>query len=142
MRVDPADDDAVRACHRVQAAAQAIDDPLRPPMSFGVFRVWVLHGWDSNPGELWFVPGAAPDEALAWYQLEFPDLENRDRGFLRPYVRPASRRRGIGRDLLRHAADRAAANGRTVFGGGAAQDSAGDAFARQVGATPGLVEAR
>ncbi len=142
MRVDPADDDAVRACHRVQAAAQAIDDPLRPPMSFGVFRVWVLHGWDSNPGELWFVPGAAPDEALAWYQLEFPDLENRDRGFLRPYVRPASRRRGIGRDLLRHAADRAAANGRTIFGGGAAQDSAGDAFARQVGATPGLVEAR
>jgi len=53
-----------------------------------------------------------------------------------------SRRRGIGTALLRHAAGRAAHDGRSVLGSGAFQDSAGAAFAARAGAVPGLVEAR
>jgi RimJ/RimL family protein N-acetyltransferase len=142
MRLDPADNDALRACHELHNAAQTVDDPHEPLMSLAVFRVWVFHGWDGNPGEVWFVPGEDAGQAIAAYRLDLPDLENRDHGFLLPTVHPARRRAGIGRELLRHAAGRAAANGRTVLGSVAVQDSAGEAFARRVGAKLGLVEAR
>jgi RimJ/RimL family protein N-acetyltransferase len=55
-------------------------------------------------------------------------------------VHPAERRRGLGLALLRHAADRAAANGRSVLKGVARQGSPGEAFARAAGAKPGLVD--
>ena len=142
MRLDPADAGALRACHDVHVAASATDDPNEPPMSLPVFTVWLLNGWDNNPGEVWYVRGETTDEAVAWYRLDLPDLENRDRAFVSPVVRPASRRGGIGRQLLRHAAGRAAANERTILASVAVQDSAGDAFARTVGAKAGLVEAR
>jgi GNAT superfamily N-acetyltransferase len=110
-------------------------------MSLPVFKVWLTSGWEGNPGEVWYVPGEA-GEAIAWVRLDLPDLENRDRGFAIPVVRPTARRDGIGRELLRHAADRAAANDRTTLASVAVLDSAGDAFMRRVGAKPGLVEAR
>ncbi len=142
VRLDAADDDGLRACYEVHKAAQAVDDPHEPTMSLAVYRVWLRHGWDSNPGEVWFVPGEEAGQAIACYRLDLPDKEDKDRGFLMPTVHPAARRAGIGTELLRHAAGRAAANERTMLGGVAVQDSAGDAFARQVGAKPGLVEAR
>lgn len=147
--LDPADTDALRACHEVHKAAAATDDPHEPPMSLPVFTVWLTSGWESNPGEVWYVPdeevaGAepGPPTAVAWYRLDLPDLENLDRAFVQPIVRPKSRRAGIGRALLRHAAGRAAAHGREVLASVAVQDSAGEAFSRDVGAKPGLVEAR
>jgi GNAT superfamily N-acetyltransferase len=111
-------------------------------MSRTVFSAWVIHGWEGNPCEVWYVPGDAPGEAVAFYRMDLPDLENRDRAFVMPAVRPASRRAGIGRELLRHAAERAAANQRTILAGVAVQDSAGAAFASSVGAKLGLIEAR
>jgi GNAT superfamily N-acetyltransferase len=142
VRLNAADDDFLRACHEVHNAAQAVDDPHEPQMSLAVFRVWVFNGWDSNPGEVWFVPGEEAGRAVALYRLDLPDREDRDRGFLLPTVHPTARRAGIGTELLRHAAGRAEANERTMLGGVAVQGSAGDAFARRVGAKPGLVEAR
>lgn len=142
VRLDAADDDVLRACHEVHKAASAVDEPVTPPQSLGVFRVWVTEGWDCNPGEVWYVPGEAEGEVLAWYRLGLPDLENLDRAFVMPVVRPQARRRGIGHELLRHAARRASANARTILFSMAAQDGAGDAFARRVGAKLGLVEAR
>ena len=142
VQLDPADRDAVRACHEVHLAASAADDPREPPMSLPVFGVWLASGWEGDPGEVWYVPGGSPGEALAWYRLNLPDLENKERGFLIPVVHPTARRNGIGRRLVWHAADRAAANGRTVLGSVAVQDSAGAAFALAVGARAGLVEAR
>jgi GNAT superfamily N-acetyltransferase len=142
VRLDGADDDGLRGCHEVHKAAQAVDDPHEPPMSLGVYRVWLFRGWDSNPGEVWFVPGEQAGQVVAVYRLDLPDMEDKDRGFLLPTVHPAARRAGIGRELLRHAAGRAAANERTVLGGVAVQDSAGEAFARRVGAKLGLIEAR
>jgi GNAT superfamily N-acetyltransferase len=123
-------------------AASAIDDPHEPPMSPQVFSAWVMHGWESNPGEVWYVPGEAPGEVLGYFRLDLPDLENRDRAFAVPVVRPAVRRDGMGRELVRHAADRARANERTVLASVAVQDSAGDAFTRRIGAKLGLIEAR
>jgi RimJ/RimL family protein N-acetyltransferase len=142
VRLDAADDDGLRACHEVHKAAQAVDDPHEPPMSLAVFRVWLFRGWDSNPGEVWFVPGEQAGQVVALYRLDLPDMEDKDRGFLLTTVHPTARRAGIGREVLRHAAGRAAANERTVLGGVAVQGSAGEAFARRVGAKPGLVEAR
>jgi GNAT superfamily N-acetyltransferase len=141
-RLDAADEDTLRACHGVQTTALATDDPLEPPMSLAVFGVWVFNGWDSNPGEVWFVRGEDANQVIAWYRLGLPDLENQDHCFFVPTVHPAFRRAGMGRELLRHGAARATANGRTVLGCHAVQDSAGDAFARRVGAKLGLIEAR
>lgn len=142
VRLDPADSDAVRGCYEVHEAAAAIDDPHEPPMSPPVFSVWLSSGWEGNPGEVWYVPGEDPDEVIAWFRLDLPDLENRDHAFAIPTVHPRSRRRGVGRSLLRHAAARAAANDRSVLASVAVQDSAGVAFAHSVGAKLGLIEAR
>lgn len=110
-------------------------------MSLPVFSVWLVHGWESNPSEIWYVPDEAGTVA-GWYRIDLPDLENLDRAFVFLVVNPADRRNGIGRQLLRHAADRAAANNRTIVASVSVQDSAGDEFAKSVGAKPGLVEAR
>ena len=142
MRLDPADTDAARACHDVHVAAQTADDPAEPPQSLQVFRAWLRTGWGGNPGEVWSVPGESEGDAVAWYRMELPDLENRDRAFAIPVVHPASRRRGIGGELLRHVLERARENGRTALDTVVLQGSAGEAFARQAGFTRGLPEAR
>jgi GNAT superfamily N-acetyltransferase len=139
MRWDPSDTETARACHEVRLAAWAADDPARPPKSFGVFRVWLTGGWSSDPGEIWYVPGESGG-VVAWYRLELPDLENLDRAFVFPVVHPAARRDGIGTALFRHAARRAAANGRKMLDGVALQNSPGDVFARRMGAAPTLLE--
>src|SRR5215471_18610524 len=138
-RWDPADQDTASACYEVFRAAHLADDPLEPPMSAGWFRTRLTEGVEENPGEVWVVPGTGTDGAVvAFYRLGLPDLENRDRA----YVRPTARRRGIGRELVRHAATRAADNERSVLGGEVLEDSAGDAFARRVGAGLALEEVR
>jgi ribosomal protein S18 acetylase RimI-like enzyme len=47
--------------------------------------------------------------------VDLPDLENTDCAFVGLYVHPAVRRRGLGRALLRHAGQRATANGRATL---------------------------
>jgi len=141
-RLDHADADGVRACYDVWMAAHAVDDPLSPPLSLPVFRHWLRQGWESDPSETWVAVDEATGEAVGWYRIELPDLENRHRASGGPTVRPASRRRGTGTALLRHEVERARANGRTVLRGGALVGSAGDAFARHAGAEASLVDAR
>ena len=141
-RLDHADHDGVRGCHDVWLAAHAVDDPLSPPLSLPVFRHWLTRGWESEPSETWVAADEATGETVGWYRIELPDLENRHRASGSLTVRPASRRRGVGTALLRHEVERARANGRTVLRGGALVGSAGDAFARQAGAEPSLVDAR
>ncbi len=141
-RLDHADHDGIRACYDVWLAAHAVDDPLSAPLSLPVFRHWLARGWESEPSETWVAADEATGETVGWYRIVLPDLENRHRASGSPTVRPASRRRGAGTALLRHEVERARANGRTVLRGGALVGSAGDAFARQAGAEPGLVDAR
>jgi GNAT superfamily N-acetyltransferase len=130
----------IRACHAVFLAAQQADEPEGPRMWERVFTGWLTVGWGGDPREVWVAPGQAEGSAAAWYRLELPDRENLDRANLDLIVSPEDRRHGIGLALLRHAAGRAAAHGRSVLCGAAWNDSPGDAFARAVGAEPGLVD--
>jgi GNAT superfamily N-acetyltransferase len=116
------------------------DDPLGPPMSERVWRVLLKS--PTEPAQTWLVPGDAPGSAQGFYHLRLPEPENRHRARLALEVHPEYRGRGVGRALLRHAAERAAENGRSVLSGGAILGSAGEAFARRSGAAPGLTDAR
>ncbi len=149
QRVDLADADVVRACHAVHVAAHDVDDPDGdPPPSLALFSALLAWSWTCDPVEAWYVPtddltAAGQDIAVAGFcKLILQDLENQGRAYVMPVVHPAFRRRGLGRALLRHAAQRAEADGRADLDSVVAQGSAGHAFARQLGATQGLVDAR
>ena len=135
-----ADLTVVKACYEVSQAVMRADDPLGPPMSKRVLRA-VLKS-RAEPAQTWFVPGDTAGTARGSYHLRLPDRENRHRAGLYLEVHPEYRRRGIGSALLRHAAQQAAEDGRSVLGTGAILGSPGEAFARHVGATPGLADAR
>jgi GNAT superfamily N-acetyltransferase len=149
-RIDLADDDLIMACHGVHVAAAAADDPQgEPPDSLPTLRAWLTPGWGGEPSEAWYVAtdgerGHAGQcgPVAAWYRIQFPDLENRDRAFMTTVVHPGLRRRGLGRALVTHAQRRAAAEGRTVIDSHTVQGSAGEAFARRLGAEPGILDVR
>jgi GNAT superfamily N-acetyltransferase len=138
---DPADEKTARACHEIMIAAQAVDDPVEPPISYGPFRFFFREGWDKTPCETWVASGD-DGTITGYYRIRLPDLENLDQASGEPTVHPAFRRRGIGRELLRHAGGRATAHGRSLFGASVAAGAAGDAFARAVGARLDLEEVR
>lgn len=140
VRADVADRAATRACHEITQAAADVDDPDGPPWSLRRIRGWLEHRTD--PSEVWLAHDEATGTYHGWCYLVLPERENRDRASMWIDVRPSGRRRGTGTALLRNAAERAAAAGRSVLSSGAFQGSAGAAFAARVGATPGLVEAR
>jgi GNAT superfamily N-acetyltransferase len=138
---DPADEMTTRACHQILVASHRVDDPAVPPSSYPVFRHQLSNGWERTPGEVW-VARAGDSTVTGYYQIGLPDLENRFRAYCSPTVGPATRRRGLGRALLRHAGSRAAAHGRTLLAGHATVGSAGEHFARAAGARPDLEEVR
>jgi GNAT superfamily N-acetyltransferase len=140
VRGDALDRATTQACFEVVCAADEADDPLGPPWSLRRLRGWLEH--PSDPAEMWLCRDEAAGAVQGWYFLIFPKRENRDQAYLHLTVHPAWRRRGTGTALLRHAAARAADNGRSLLRSGTFQESAGAAFAGQAGATPGLVEAR
>jgi GNAT superfamily N-acetyltransferase len=142
-RLDPADDDMVRACHDVLVAADEADDPVWPPQSAENYRISLAEsGRSRDPLEVWLVPGADAGSVAGWVHIGLPQWENRDRAWVIPMVAPAYRRQGVGRELVRHAATRVTAHGRSAMDSAALTGSAGAAFADAVGATGVLAEAR
>lgn len=137
-RLEPADAAAIRGCRAIWNAAQEIDVPDGPQITERVFGAWVRRTFSGDPAEAWYVPGREPGSILGWYRLVLPDLENLDRASLLMVIDPAARRQGLGRELLRDAAGRAAAAGRAVLDGEVRDGSAGDAFAAALGAKPGM----
>ncbi len=137
---DALDRTTTSACFELVRSAAEVDDPDGPPWSLQRLRGWIEHPTD--PAEMWIAVDQATGAYDGWYWMVLPERENRDRAYFYVDVRPSSRRRGIGTALLRHAAGRAAAAGRSVLGSEAYQGTAGAAFAAHVGATPGLVGAR
>jgi GNAT superfamily N-acetyltransferase len=140
-QLDPADEQTVRACYDVMLAAHKADEPIEPPMSFATFSRYLREGWEVTPGEVWVAIDDA-DAVVGYYRMQLPDLENLDEASGGPIVHPAVRRRGIGRVLLRHEGERAAANGRARFTAQATAGTDGDAFAQAVGARLDLEEVR
>jgi RimJ/RimL family protein N-acetyltransferase len=138
---DPADEKTTRACYDVMVAAQEVDDPVEPSQSYGLFGLYLRNGHEKTPGEVW-VGRDASGAVVGYYRVGLPDLENRDEAHGGPIVHPAARRRGIGRELLRHAGERATAHGRTRFGAAVTAGTAGDAFAQATGARLDLEEVR
>src|SRR5712691_5656531 len=139
---DPADPAALAACHEVQRAVQQADDPLGPPKSARVLRTWLSEGWERNPCEAWWAPGAADGTADGWYWMELPDKENLSRAVLVLAVHPRARGGDVPRELTRHAAQRARESGRTLFEIVAWRGVPSDAFWRAMGARPTQLEAR
>jgi GNAT superfamily N-acetyltransferase len=141
VRSEPADTAALRGCQTVWAAAQDIDDPDGPRMTGQVLSAWLQESFTGDAAQTWYLPGSAPGSVIGWYRLVLPDLENRDRADLLIVIDPAARRQGLGRRLLRHASERAAAEGRSVLGGEVRDGTAGEAFADAIGAKPGIAGA-
>jgi RimJ/RimL family protein N-acetyltransferase len=138
---DPADETTALGCYEVHRAATAVDEPLEPPMSAGSFGLFLREGFEKTPGETW-VASDADGGIVGFYRMHLWDLENMDRASIGPVIHPAVRRRGFGRALLRHEAERAAANGRSVLSGVVVTGSAGATFAQALGAKLELDEAR
>jgi GNAT superfamily N-acetyltransferase len=139
-RWDPGDTATAMACYAVFLAAHAADEPVEPPVSAGTFCTLLAKGHQRMPSEAWTAAAAADGTIAGFYLLGLPDLENKDRAWLLPCVHPAARRRGTGRELVRHAAARAAGHDRAFLDGVALADSAGDAFSRAMGATLAIEE--
>jgi GNAT superfamily N-acetyltransferase len=137
-QVDLADAQAVDECHEVYLAAERTDAPEGPVLTVRPFGGWLTVGWGGDPREAGIV--RLGGRAAGWYRLELGDMENVDLGSLDLVVRPEERRNGIGLALLRHAAARARADGRSVISSTARNGSAGEAFARSLNAAPGLVD--
>jgi len=134
-RWDPDDETTALACYEVHRAANSVDEPLTPPMNAGSFGLYLRgEGFEKTPGETWVARDAELGVA-GYYRIHLPDLENLNRAMAGPVVHPAVRRRGIGGELLRHEAARAAANGREILSSATVAGSAGQAFAVAVGAT-------
>lgn len=132
---------AARACHAIHLASAPVDDPHGPPMSWKVFAGWLAFGWTGDPSRAWL---AVDDRGgvAGWHVLHLPERENRDRAELSVAVDPARRRGGVGADLVAHAAARALGLGRTLLSGEARDGSPGAAFARALGARPGIPDVR
>src|SRR5262249_32353848 len=126
---DLTDEKVTRACYDVMLAAHKVDEPVEPPMAYATFDHYLREGWEKTPGEGWVGladAGAAPGSS----GTPLPARETPDEGGGGPIVHPAARGRGIGRALLRHGGERAAATGRTGFPASTTAGAAGDAFAR------------
>lgn len=133
-RFDPATDAAaMRACHDIHLAAAHADGQRRPPMSPQRFRAWLTYGWTEDPVQAWLARDGS-GQACGFYQLILPERENRHLTALSPVVHPARRRAGLGTALVAHAAARAREAGRTAITAHTEEASAGEAFARALGA--------
>ena len=143
MRITPWDGEdqhAFDGCFAVERAAHNADDPAGPPRSARELRRF-LSGADSGAvTETWLAAGDR--DVVGWYRVYLPDRENRDLAMLALVVHPGHRCRGTGTMLLRHAAGRAAAAGRSRLAGEVLQGGAGAAFAAAAGARAGTAEAR
>ena len=137
-QADLADAKKIRECYEVYLAAQRVDEPDGPWFTDRPFGGWLTVGWDGNPREVWLATDQG--SAAGWCRLEMPNRENLDQANLDLVVHPAERRQGLGLALLRQAVARATAHERSVLKGTARNGSPGEAFARSVGAEPGLVE--
>ncbi|MDP9320463.1 MAG: GNAT family N-acetyltransferase [Chloroflexota bacterium] len=110
------------------------EDPVKPD------DVYVTQITAAPPHARLFFWGARENGALiGGAYLLLPDQDNMHLGWTGVLVVPDARRRGIGRRLLRAVAERAGADGRKVLVEETSDRvPSGAAFARAVGANPGL----
>lgn len=125
--------DAVRLMRRLDQE-RVPEDPVTPD------EVYARQITAAPPdGRLFFWSARDNRTLVGGAYLQVSDRDNRHLGFGGVLVAPEARRRGIGRTLLRHLAERASSDGRTMVAGQTSDRvPSGAAFARAVGASPGL----
>lgn len=136
VRAEPDDEAAQRACHEIHAAAQAVDDPGLPVMSFPAFAKRAVNdNWDGASLETWLGD-------RAYLTIWLPRHENTQMAMCHATVHPDSRRRGTGTEFLAFAERRCAELGRGTMTTSAWVGSPGDEFCRAAGFVPGQTEVR
>ena len=115
------------------------DQPDQAPWSLGAFRAKWVEGFSGSPQESWFAADDRGDIA-GCYLLTLPERENLSMATVNLRVAPRRRRAGIGTALLRHCETRAMLAGRTRLTADAWDGTSGAAFAKAVGASPGIPE--
>ena len=135
------DDDRLAACHRVVVSGHAEDDPNVPEVTWRRFLAWWRYGFASERVETWL---ASDDDRrpVGCYLLWLPERENRQNAILWLSVARTSRRQGIGRALVGHAAGQAEQAGRTLVMSDSRIGAPGTAFAEACGARAGIQEVR
>jgi GNAT superfamily N-acetyltransferase len=137
-RFDPrADQGLLRACHELMEAGRPFDDPAMPPRSVALFSSWWAN--DGEPRQTWLASDET-GEPVGCYLLILPDRANPTMAMCALTVAPASRRSGLGTELLAHCAGQARLAGRSRLTGEVTENSPGAAFAAAVGATSGIAE--
>jgi GNAT superfamily N-acetyltransferase/RimJ/RimL family protein N-acetyltransferase len=142
MRIEQFDPEtdigSLRACYQIHLAAEACDTPDLPPPSYPVFEgAWAQGFGLGEPRETWLALDAS-GEPVGCYLIRLPVRENPTVAFCHLIVPPGRRRAGTGSELLEHCASRARETGRVRLQDYARDGSAGAAFARAKGATPGI----
>jgi GNAT superfamily N-acetyltransferase len=136
------DETLLRAWYDVRTAAQRHDLPGLPMETWPDVLADERVGDASARREVWVA--LRDRRVVGGCRLELPLRENTDVGEVELAVEPVSRRRGVGRTLLAHAADRVRAEGRPrlVLWGEQPLDreGPGDTFARAVGGRLALTE--
>ena len=136
--VRPDDEAALSAWTDLHIAVEEADLPGDPPISRIVQAGMLRHPWPGTHRRVWLA--MAGREAVGLLDVDVSLVDNLDSAPLAIEVHPQHRRRGVGRALLDAARRAAAADGRHRLVAEAAFGGAGEAFAREVGARPVLVE--
>jgi GNAT superfamily N-acetyltransferase len=134
-----ADARALASCHYLVQECIRADQPDQAQWSLGAFGAKWVEGFSGSPQETWF---AADDGGaiVGCYLLTLHDRENLSMASVVLRVAPDRRRAGIGTALLRHCEGRATAAGRTRLTGESWDGTSGAAFAKAIGASPGIPE--
>lgn len=141
-RFDPASAraEAVRGFHALSNRIRAEWWPDDPPRSLPLFRT-LLTSVPPVWGVRWWVAWRC-GQIVGGAEVELSQTpENRHQAWCDVYVDPRHRRQGIGTALLAVVADVARDDGRRVLTLATARTAPpGEAFARRLGATPGLIQ--
>ncbi len=138
------DERALRMWHGVLTAASDVDSPGEPPPTWREVATSLTVPWPGEPATAWLALDGG--EALGAAVLALPSRDNLDNAVAELMVRPAHRRRGVGRTLLAHLVTLATAEGRVRLRTETLDpldaDGPGTAFALAAGAHPALEDVR
>jgi len=134
-----ADVRALESCFHIVQESIKEDQPDQANWSLSAFGAKWVEGFNGSPQESWFAAENTGDIA-GCYLLILPDRENVSMATVVLRVAPGRRRTGTGTALLQHCKDRARLAGRTRLTGEAWDGTSGVAFAKAIGASPGIPE--